>query len=44
MAYAFILSNMAVKKVGSGCSDDGLNLAISDLCRGKYTFIFEYFY
>ena len=35
MAYAFILSNMAAKKVGNSTSDDVLNSSINDLCRGN---------
>ena len=38
MAYAFILSNMAAKKVGNSTSDDVLNSSINDLCRGNNIF------
>lgn len=35
MAYAYILSNMAIKKVTNDGSEEALNAAINDLCRGK---------
>ena len=34
MTYAYILSNMAIKKVLNDCSDESLNLAINDLWKG----------
>ena len=35
MAYAYTLSNMAIKKVTSDSSDEVLNAAINDLCKGN---------
>lgn len=34
MAYAFILSNIAFKNFVNDSSDDTLNVAIKDLCKG----------
>lgn len=38
MAYAFILSNMALKNAASDSSDDTLNIAINNICKGIYIF------
>ena len=38
MAYAFILSNMALKNAASDSSDDTLNIAINNICKGIYLF------
>lgn len=35
MAYAFTLSNMAIKKVTNDDSDEVLNAAVNDLCKGN---------
>ena len=34
MAYAYILCNMAIKRVTNDSSDEVLNSAINDLCKG----------
>lgn len=39
MAYAYILSNMAIKKVTNDGSEEALNAAINDLCRGNNEFL-----
>lgn len=36
MAYAFILCNMAIKKVTNEISDEVLNMVINDFCKGIY--------
>lgn len=36
MAYGYILSNMAIKKVTNDGSEEALNSAINDLCKGNY--------
>ena len=36
MAYAYILSNMAINKVVNDGSEEALNVAINNLCKGKY--------
>lgn len=41
MAYAYILSNMAIKKVTNDGSEEALNAAINDLCRGNNEFLFN---
>lgn len=44
MVYAYILSNMAIKKVSSNTSDENFNLAINDLCRGILYFFLRSIY
>ena len=34
MAYAFTLSNMAIKRSNGDASDETLNECINDLCKG----------
>ncbi len=40
MVYAFTLSNMAVKKVTSDCSETEINVAVDLLCRASGVFQF----
>ena len=42
MAYAYVLSNMAIKRVSLDSSDESLNIAVDDLCKGKNNKILEY--
>lgn len=35
MTYAFVLSNMATRKISSDSSEEVLNAAINDLCQGN---------
>jgi len=36
MAYAYTLTNMAIKKVTNDGSEEVLNTAINDLCKGNH--------
>lgn len=38
MTYAYILSNMAARKVTSDSSEETLNAAINNLCQGEKRF------